>query len=632
MKIFAPKNRTAIRSLTASTVETRLVQSPRPIDYLADFRAPGLTARDHAVLEVLIAAAYEVKTSFSKAFYRCPISAVLAILGTKGRRREVLQSLQRLSSTECHLPGFKQIKGRLSAKRAARMIETMESRGWSDERIAAEIDHLRMRARLPFGEWYAEDDGKPIVRPQSRRPDLGFEVRKLTVWDRLARVPADEPPVWYDLPECDVKRFNPIVRILIEGDTLAYELAPYLRAFLDRRRLQTSRSRVPYAYIDLRVMADFRCRFTPAIYRYLLYTMYDRTVKRVSEGKHLTVVSADDLVDITGFPLQSGSGKMAQIRSRLIAPMVKDFGAMASDLSVSCRDSDGRFQFEVDQKPKPLVRRKTYRVRGRDGKNVDLDFWHRLMLPEIPELEIPANVYLKFYQNARERQDDGDGGYVLRDIQESDLERFAWAWLYAKDEVQTGVYLTVAGPDRRLRGPHLRNEIQSRGAAEAAFEFFLEELWSPDLVSRENQARLVYEGTRTAVLADWKARLRAHKAGREPTLVPRTPRKGWEEERRTRKYLSPQEEFPFFKRQAPTVRPRGHDGIIFDNGILVTGWEYREAPSREDIDQMLDALLKEHPMSDPEKARRDRRVLLEPETGDEGGGPDKRTGDSTSNF
>lgn len=322
---FVPRPYIKIQDIR-DPADVRDALSPRPLAYLTGLRCvstPSCTAKDHAVLEILLAAAYETDPTMRQGSFTVPVVSVLTLLGLSRRRlRDLVASLDRLADRPFELPMWTptrryrrrmmsslpkapQVPERWEALRD-RMLRLGASEDawdvWSDavwvfyeESLYArdevhpgvyaktsidgqmeqdyadpEATAFRMAiletAEAAFGIWYAPKErplADPPVPPRLRRPDPSPEIAAIPLDRFLQEAATDEAGR-------PVMRFTPLLRHTIatgpEGEVLHFELMPILARYLDRSR-QERGAFTRYAYINLSTLAGFSSRHSAGVYR-----------------------------------------------------------------------------------------------------------------------------------------------------------------------------------------------------------------------------------------------------------------------------------------------------------------------------------------------------------------------------
>lgn len=372
----------AYGTLSEAASRGSTVHSPRPLTYLAGLRCAGdtVTARDHALLEVLLTAAREQDATFQAGSFSVSLRLLRALFGPAVRRFEIVQSLERLQTRDFVLPGTKFPKARRSFKRWKSLlpedlrvqVRTFDSESEYEFDLDHDLDRidefdLRLKmiesAYVDAGLSQADfvdfcdrlDDSMDEDKFMAAKElELGIPVRaryqrpitkdaiepdrpvRSPVDPRLAVVPAAPASEgWWGARLPTPVAFKPILRHVIDGDEIHLEIDPYLSYILDGRR------EAPFAQLEVLKLVNFNCKFTAPLCRHLLVASYEEVNLFVSTGRrsagyyraprlrqrlgHFALeMSLADLVEVTGLvPLERGLGD--QIRSRVMQPILKDF-------------------------------------------------------------------------------------------------------------------------------------------------------------------------------------------------------------------------------------------------------------------------------------------------------------------
>ncbi|KQT61202.1 hypothetical protein ASG54_23100 [Aureimonas sp. Leaf460] len=238
-----------------------------------------------------------------------------------------------------------------------------------------------LRIERQLGIWNRDpDEPLPLVPPP---PVTAITYGPIA--DVLVSAPVDSERLTYQrTPDGDwnAVRFGAVFRHAtsidnLEGEAvemLHYQLAPVLTRYIDRSRREHGRY-TPYAYIDLRTMADFKCRYSPAIYRRACAESVETAdvlafSRKISETQAVAVnglaakkrarlrlgqwsfdLSLDDLIRDTAYPLTRG-GKRSQVERAVLKPVQADLKKVhLDDHQVTMHANRDSVRFDVMSMP-----------------------------------------------------------------------------------------------------------------------------------------------------------------------------------------------------------------------------------------------------------------------------------------
>ncbi|WP_192843463.1 hypothetical protein [Aureimonas sp. N4] len=608
---FASPDRFSVSALAAGVLPDRL-EAPRPVDFLLSFRcdpAPApdgkqsrvLAAADHVVLEMLIAGARTGHLALETQIASVPVAAVLAPFEGGHDEDWLRVSLGRLASKECVLPGLRQPRFRMTLRRLRMGVPTPEE---------AEADPRPEDAE--FGPILAPKARHGQIPPEAPKPSraatLPTRMPMLPVRGAAPRpVPHDHPPTpapdfvlfhrgtperefdWWGAPVHRERRFVPVVRWSIVDGVVWFELARWMRHWLNAFRL-VDHARAPYALVDIRQMASFRSPYSAPIYRRLVAETYDPAIRNSLLDGKVVEIPTRELAELAGWR-PTGGGLFSEMDRGFLKKVAADFDRMGGRLTMRWLDVDAdrktldksKVRFFVHA-PLDVARMRAARTwKDALGRTVPIDPEDlKLLAPFDREAyHVPAIVWLKLVNRLK--------------IDRSTAMRMAEAWRLALDEalhLDHPVFglLTDAAATRRARRQELLRVLREEGAPATAFRFVVEELEAPDLSDPDMLDVLQSEGVVGWAAEDRTARYHHEENGTsgEPPVARRVDLRNrelaklalWKQrkERREDEWLREmveaedrQERSEYFRdrRQAVTVASGGVELDAFDGKLFL---------------------------------------------------------------
>ncbi len=533
------------------------LSSPRLLPYLAGLRCVDeniCTAVDHALLELLISVAIEVDPEMQRDACLVRFSdlqTILDQLGPGGRAR-IIQSLERLSTRWFSLPSLPRRRTRRVlplppilpirlADVTCRVRDQLAQEGFDRLMIATEAAELRGEAAvLDLVRRYEAMLGIAYHEPQVSEFDAEAESSPAATGDLMKDIPGRGRDGRSQEQAGTTVEFAPLSGLAHLGKGLRFSLAPELRSFLDLSRQEKGRF-LPFAYLDVRRLAMFRCRYTAALLKRLMAdsasweTYHVRrgrrrlALRRPRIGEWNVVLTLDELADAVSYRWTSGS-RRAQVARNILgmhdgAVLLGDGARVMADLSrgrmedlVAAASLTGdAVTFRLSHLPDlrqlrsqpldppddptelpPESSPELIRLRAWEDRTMRARHRERLIPVDEPAYTVRLSTWRKIA--------DRCGG-----LTRTEVERIAEAWRLAIDEMlNAGVEhygdLTGRLADRRYRGERLRETIDREGPDRAAFRFALEERDDPDLLDPVTWAGLRYDGTRSICQQDLKRR------------------------------------------------------------------------------------------------------------------------------
>lgn len=515
-----------------ATRTKKALLTPRPIDLLEGLRVPGLAPIDHLVLEVMISSAYQQLVADDAIDARLrmaagatgprglwsqghasiiPVRALTALLGPGYGTTQIAGSLGRLLAARASLPELVIPKRR----RTTRIVQVEYLEAMREE---GAVPDLSAQPAAPKAYVSRSVGGRFTPEVRARIAAYEHELRLKVRQTDPGRAPDLEPPAKALRKETvdGRMRFSPVSVAHVHGSYVIFRLHPTFDAWLDPERLVDWR-RVPYAYLDLRVLAAFKNPYAVPLYRHLVAQSYDREHRRVRFDETWTwEIACDDLARKVGYKTTTGGVRGAMMRS-VLDPIAAEL-ASHTDLP------------QIEVLPKRNAKDRSFHIRVHLPLPSDLRrFGAKRTLREPMRFEEIARADLPQYsltasavhRVAAHLRIDPDG-----------VRGLAEAWRLAIDEIASDLDHTGSRDQRRYRGVALQKLLyklhRTGQPTDRAFVgFALEEVRDPDLTADRTRHRLDYEGMTFHADDDRRLRL-AEAKGLPPKRVERAIREGFD--------------------------------------------------------------------------------------------------------
>ena len=258
------------------------------------------------------------------------------------------------------------------------------------------------------------------------------------------------------------------------GEEIHYIIPPPIQV------LMASQDR--YAHLELAPLGRMKSRYGIRLYRHLALAMSRKEWSKDGDNLHTIRVTVDAMRAWLGVK----DGHVGQLRLRAVDPAIRDlvhvqrFSLVPADETLREKDVTGWVQIEREQKRGAPVAAWVFTMRlnpprrfhVRQAVVADEIMWS-VGAPDEPRFRTPQSLWLRASSFGWDHGISGRHAGIFR------------GWLVAINEALTGNAVTDGYGIRDFRGQRLLDAIDGDGAEDAAWDWLVEEVKSPDLLKLE---------------------------------------------------------------------------------------------------------------------------------------------------